>query len=113
MKYASTVINILLNILICINAVLVIVVLLTWNSKPITKVTVPPPPRFKVMSSDYHSRFKVVSSDYHSTSTGRNLWTTVFADTYGTNDILVVDGVNGIAMMYIPPPINNPRKLNN
>jgi hypothetical protein len=34
-----------------------------------------------------------------------NFSTTVLTDTYGTNDILVVDSQNGLAMMYIPKPV--------
>lgn len=52
------------------------------------------------------SRFKVVSSDYYNMGyPAENFSTTVLTDTYGTNDILVVDSQNGLAMMYIPKPV--------
>ena len=53
-----------------------------------------PPSRFHVESSDmYHMQFSL------------NMTITVFSDTQGTNDFMVIQDGNGLTTMYIPKPV--------
>lgn len=62
--------------------------------------------RYYASTNSPPNRFKVMSSDYYCMEVGTpDISVTVFNDTQGTNDFMVVNSMNGLAVMYIPKPV--------